>query len=289
MYTYKRTNLPKNTVEFAVQVPSKDITSEYELAFEELRKDLAVEGFRKGKVPKDVAQKNLSKDAVYQKMIQNYIPRIYTEIVQKEEVKPIVQPHLELVKAKENEEWELKLKTAEAPTVELGKYKEKVKAAKDKVKKADIWVPGKDKEPTEENKEKQRQAEFQAALEALLKEAKVEISDLIVEEEQEKRLSKLVDDVQKVGLSMDSYLKSKNLTQQDLTDQVRKEIEESYKLEFIIQKIADEEKIVVDDAELDHIFANIKDEKEKQMAKANAYYYAAFMRKQKALDYINSL
>ncbi len=289
MYTFARKNLPKNTVELSVKVPWEDIKKEYDSSFEIIRKDLKVEGFRKGKAPKNIAESKIQKDVVYEHLLRSYIPRVYSEILKKEDVRPIISPKVELTKAKENEEWEIKMTTATTPDIKLNNYKEKVKKAKENVKKSDIWVPGKDKEPTEEDKEKQRQAEFQAALEALLSEATVEISDLVIEEEANQRLSKLVDDVQRVGLTMESYLKSKNLTKEQIMEQIKKEIEDTYKMEFLLQKIADEEKINVEQAELDTIFAGIKDEKEKQAVQGNMYYYASLMRKQKTLDYINSL
>jgi len=289
MYTYKRINLKKNTIEIVLKVPKEDIAKEYEVSFKKLMQELAVEGFRKGKVPKDIAVKHLNRDLVYDHLIRSYIPRVYSEIVQKEDLKPIISPRIDFAKAKENEDWELNFTTALAPTVNLGKYKEKIQAAKKELAKSDIWIPGKSKEPTPEEKEKRKQAEFQAGLQALLTEAKVEIADVILDEEVEKRLAKLVDDVQKVGLTMDAYLKSKNITKEQLSSQIRNEIEESYKIEFLLQEIADSENIKVEQADLDRIFATIKDEKEKESAKKNAYYYAAVLRKQKTLDYINSL
>lgn len=289
MYTYKRKNLPKQTLEFVISIPKEDIESEYQKAFTDLQKDLEVQGFRKGKAPKEVAEKHLKKDDIYDKLIRNYMPSVYAEIVEKEEVKPIISPRVELTKAKEGEDWEIKFITAESPKVELGKFKEKVQAAKKAVKKSDIWVPGKDKEPTEADKEKQKQAEFQAALDALMKEAKVEISDLILDEEMQKRLARLVDDMQRVGITMDAYLQSKNLTKEQLQDQIRKEIEDSYKIEFILQEIADKEDIKIEQAELEKLFSNVKTDEERKQIEQNAYYYAALLRKQKTLDYINSL
>jgi trigger factor len=289
MYTYKRKNLPKNTVELTITIPKATITEEYKKAFEMLQKELAVEGFRKGKVPKDIAEKNIRKDQIYEQTIRNYIPKAYTEIVEKEALKPIISPRVDLTKAKEGEDWEVVMTTAEAPKIELGNYKEKVKAAKADLKKNDIWVPGKDKEPTEADKERQKQAEFQAGLEALMKESKIEVSELVLDEEIERKLARLVDDIVKVGLTMDSYLKSKNTTKEQLQAQIRKETEDSYKIEFLLQEIADKENINVEKEDLDKIFGNIKDPKEKQMAEQNAYYYASLLRKQKTLDYINSL
>jgi trigger factor len=289
MYTYKRKNLPKNTVELTITIPKDTISEEYKKAFEMLQKVVEVEGFRKGKVPKDIAEKNIRKDQIFEQMIRNYIPKAYTEIVEKESLKPIISPRVDLTKAKEGEDWEVRMTTAEAPKVELGNYKEKVAAAKKAAKKNDIWVPGKDKEPTEADKEKQKQAEFQAALEALMKESKIEVSDLVLDEEIERKLARLVDDIVKVGLTMESYLKSKNTTKEEIQAQIRRETEDSYKIEFLLQEIADKENINVGKEDLDKIFGNIKDPKEKEQAEKNAYYYASLLRKQKTLDYINSL
>ncbi len=289
MYTFKRKNLPKQTLEFIISVPKEDIDAEYKKAFADLQKDLEVQGFRKGKAPKDVAEKHLKKDEIYDRLIRNYMPTVYSEIIDKEQAKPIISPRVELVKAKENEDWEIKFTTAESPKVVLGKFKEKVQAAKKEVKKSDIWTPGKDKEITPENLEKQKQAEFQASLDALMKEAKVEVSDLILEEEMQKRLAKLVDDMQRVGITMEAYLQSKNLTKEQMQEQIKKEIEDSYKIEFILQEIADQEDIKIEQGELEKIFANIKTDEERKSVEQNAYYYAALLRKQKTLDYINSL
>jgi len=289
MYSYKKTNLPKKTIEIELTIPWADIEKKYDESFEALRKELKTEGFRQGKAPKKIAESKISRDKVYDHLIRKIIPEIYTEIVKKEDIKPIISPKIELTKAKEKEEWVIKLKTAETPDVVLGNYKEKAKKASSEVKKSDIWVPGKDKEISKEEKEKQDRMIFQAKLDAVLGEAKAEVSDLIVEDEVNSRLSKLVDDISKVGLTMDAYLSSKNLTKEKLNEMIRKEIEDTYRLEFVLQKIADEEKIKIEEAELKKLFESFKTEKEKETAQKNLYYYASLMRKQKTLDYINSL
>jgi len=289
MYSFKRKNLPKNTIEFTLSIPWADIETEYATAFEEMRKNLKTEGFRKGKVPKDIAEKNLDRSAVYEHMLRAHLPKIYGEIIKKESLNPLISPRIELTQAEEKKDWEVKMSTALAPEVKLGKYKEKVSAARAQVKKSDIWVPGKGPEPTKEDKDKQDQAVFQATLDALLSEAKVEISDLILDEEVSQRLAKLVDDIQRVGLTMESYLKSKDLTKEKLQEQLKNELEATYRTEFILQKIADEEGIKVEQKDLDTMLSGVKDEKARQEAAKNMYYYASLMRKQKTLDYINSL
>jgi trigger factor len=289
MYTHSVKKLPKNTLEISLSIPWKDIDSEYKKAFAVIQKDTTIEGFRKGKAPKDVAEKHIKRENVYNSLLQTYIPSIYSEIVKKENLKPIISPKLDLKSAEENKDWDLVIHVAEVPTVTLGKYKEAVRAAKKEVSKASIWVPGKDKELTKEDKDKQKQAEFQASLAATLTAAKVEVSDLIVEDELNGRLARIVDDVQKIGLTMEKYLESKKISKEDFNKQIREEIAETYKMEFILQKIADEEKIQVEKEELEKMLSAVTDPKEKESAQKNMYYYASLLRKQKTLDYISSL
>src|SRR3989338_5787849 len=144
MYSYKKEKLPKNTSQLIIDVPSLDIKKEEGEAFSRLQSQLTVEGFRPGKAPKDIAEKHISKDALYQELAQKLISRIYREIIAKESLKPIISPKVDLVKAKEDEDWQIKITLAEKPVVEIGDYKKIIKEVKAKIEKSNIWVPGKD-------------------------------------------------------------------------------------------------------------------------------------------------
>ncbi len=293
MFDYKIKKLPKNSVEILVSIPKVTIKEEYQKSFERLQKELQVEGFRKGKVPTNIAKKHLSSQTVYQQVIQHLLPQIYEQVIKTENLTPIANPKIDLVKAKENEDWEIKILIAEKPIIDIKNYKEVVKKAKADFKKDDIWVPGKDaakssSSETAENEEKKEEV-LNQILSELLKQIKFEIADLIIEEELNKRLSQLVDDVQKIGLTVDNYLKTKNLTLEQLKEKYSEEILNTYKLEFILQAIADLENINIEKEDLDKLFANIKDEKEKEQARQNAYFYASILRKQKTLDLLLNL
>ena len=295
MYIYKKEKLPKNTVQLMVDVPKLDIKKEESEAFTRLQKNLTIEGFRQGKVPKDIAEKHLTKEVIYQELAQKMISRIYQELLTKENLKPIISPKVDLVKAKEDEDWQIKIIVAEKPTISLGDYKKVIKELKDKAQKSNIWVPGKDKNPLRQPADDGKKPEedknklLNEVLTALLSESKIEISDLVIEEEISHRLTHLIDEIQKIGLTTENYLKSKNLTMDSLKAQFKKETEDTYKLEFILAEIADSENLKVEQADLDKLFVNIKDEKEKKAAIQNSYYYATILRKQKTLDYLISL
>jgi trigger factor len=290
MYTYKLEKKPNSQVEIVVDIPKKTIGDSYHKAFDELRKDFATDGFRKGAVPKKIAEQKIDKEKIYNKLVQDLLSQIYREILTKENLQPIINPKIDLVKAKEDEDWQIKFQIAQKPTVNLGDYKKMIVELNKEQKKTDIWVPGKIKEKKDEkNKETERLKQLNKIFQLLLKETQCQLPDLLLNEELNQKLSRLVDELQKLGLTLENYLKSKNITIEQLKENYKKEIDETYRLEFILNEIAEVEKIVVEPEEINQIFSKITDEKEKQIAQENIYYYASILRKQKTLDFLLSL
>ena len=287
MYSYKKNLLPKNTIEVVIDIPKEEIKNAYQKTFTLLQKELVLPGFRKGTVPKELAEKNIKKEKVYEKLIADLFPKIYDEIVKKENLSPISSPKIELLKAKEDADWQIRITVALKPAIDLSNLRKIIKDVKAEQKKETIWIPGKE-EKKEENQEAKNQKLLNSILNALLKEISCEISDLIIDNELNYRLTSLLDDIKKIGLTVEAYLKSKNLTIDQLKEQYRKEIEEAYKLEFILLAIADKENITVEKEELEKIFTYLSPE-ERKKAEANSYFCALILRKQKTLDFLLNL
>ena len=288
-YTYKLRELPKKTVEIELSVPYSTIEEEYEKVFEEIRKKLKVEGFRKGKVPKEIAKKYIKETAVFEEVIKNILPKFYEEILKKESLRPIIQPKVEVVSSEKNKTWKFKITLALMPKINLEGYKTLVKKIKKEMNAPKIWTPDSSQNKEDKNAQQKQNEVLNKILDALLKELKFEISDLVIEEEVNKRLAQLVDDVKRAGLTMEAYLRAKNLTIDKIKESYKKEIEAMYKMEYILLEIANKENISVEQKELDNLFLKIKDEKERENAKKNSYYYASILRKQKTLDFLLSL
>ncbi len=290
-YTHTAKHLPKSTVEIEITIPKAEIATAYDKAFVKLCGALEVEGFRRGKAPKNVAEKHISKEKVYNELLQELLGEIYADVVKKENFKPIMNPRIDLDKAKEDADWVVKMTVAQKPVIVLGDYKKRLADVKKNKKKADIWVPGKDAgaAPTEQEKAAQQQELLNELLNELLQAVTIEISDLVLEEELNSRLARLVDDVQKIGMTTESYLKSKNITIEDIKNQYRTEIENTHKLEFALAEIADQEKIEVGEDELAKLFGAVKTPQEQEAVKKNAYMYTVLLRKQKTLDYLLNL
>lgn len=288
MYSYTKNKLPKNTLEINVLIKWDLIAKKKEESFEKLRKNLQIPGFRKGAVPLQIAKKHISQDKIYQDVIHNLLFEILNEIIKKENLNVISTPKIEFKKAKEKEDWQITITLALKPDVNLGNFKEEIKKLKQEEKKVDIWIPGKE-DKKEESNNVYSQKLLSKILEKLLKVCQCEISEVVIEEELNHRLTQLIDDIKKIGLTVESYLKSKNLTADQLKEQIKKEIEDTYKLEYILQTIADKENIVVNDKDLENLINAISDPKEKEIAKKNSYFYSTILRKQKTLDYLLNL
>ena len=110
-----------------------------------------------------------------------------------------------------------------------------------------------------EAKEKQR-AEGEA-IEAIVKQAKIEeIPEKLIDSEVHKMSHELEHSITQQGMDMAGYLKSINKTQEDLKKDFRPQAEERIKAALAMRQISQEEKIKIDDKEIDE---EIKKETEK--------------------------
>lgn len=284
--THKIEKKPKNTVEITLTIPWSIIKEEYDKSFAVIAKDVTIEGFRKGKAPRAVAEKHIAKDKVYDHMIRHYVPGAYEVIIKKEELKPAYQPKISLAEAKENEDWKIVFTVPLQPDVDVKKYKDIVKKAKDEAKAPKIVTSSSEAAAPEPTEEQKKEMQMQAAIDALVKNIKLEISDVILEDEVEMRLARLYDDLKRLGVTMDAYVKSRNTTTEKLREQLSGEIEETYKLEYILQAIGDAESIQVEKEDIDKMMASLKTDEEKKAFIQNIYYYASLLRKQKILDHL---
>lgn len=283
-------NLPKQTIEYLILISKDYINTKYQELLESEIKNIELPGFRKGKVPKNIAEKNINKQKLYHSLIKKVTPEIYQSLLTQEKIIPYSSPKIELIKVKENEDWEIKFTLALKPQISLPNYRQIMSKLKKNTNVKDIWVPGKSKnELSDKNKENSKREILNQFLEELIKNTQIEISDLIIDDELERRLTQLVDDVRKVGLTIDSYLKSKNETIHALKERFKQEIINTYLIDFSLEEIAEKEKITVELNELEALFNNIKDLKQREEAKANSYFYASILRKQKTIDFLLSL
>lgn len=91
-------------------------------AFKKLNAKATIDGFRKGKAPRSVFERNYPGQIVME-ATDSLINKEYARILQSGEVKPILEPTIDLVKATD-EGIEVNFNFVLEPTVTLGKYKD---------------------------------------------------------------------------------------------------------------------------------------------------------------------
>lgn len=264
------------TIQLTITIPQEDITKVRELVVGAMSRQTNLPGFRKGKAPKKMVEEQINPDIVREEILKQLLPKLYVEAVEEHKLRPIVSPQIHVSKVEEGKDWEFVATTCEMPDVKLGNYKDKVKSLTAKSK---IVVPGKEKQ----------EVKFDDVVKEVVDSCEVTIPGLLVNQEVERMLSHLLDDIKRLGLNLDQYLASTNRSAEALREEYTKKAESDIKFEFILQKIAEEEKITVEEKEIEEAIQKAKGEEEKKNLEANRYLLATILRQQKTLDFLRNL
>lgn len=107
-------------------------------AFAKLVKKVKVDGFREGKVPRNVFEKKFGTGDIISEAMQEMLDKKYTETIINEKLVPVVEPKLEII-SMDDDGFEANITFILDPEVKLGKYKElKVKKENIKVTKEEV-------------------------------------------------------------------------------------------------------------------------------------------------------
>lgn len=209
-------------LELTLTVSWPDILVGYEKAVTSTVAATEISGFRKGKAPRDLVEPKLDKTKLYSQAIQEILPNIYSQAVKTQNLKPILQPEISLLKGDEGQDWQFLAVLCEAPIVKL--------------------PPDFKAEITRLTKEP-KESRLTRILEYLVKSTEVKIPDLLIVEESNHRLSALVENITKLGLTTQSYLQAKKLTPETLKANMAQEARTDLALEFILNQVRTEEKL----------------------------------------------
>ncbi len=126
----------ENVFEETVKFDKKKFDEAIDKAFENKKKDIKLDGFRKGKVPKDVYFKKAGKNSLYMDAIDILLPEAYDMALKN--YKPIIDPKVDL-KSISEDGVEFVFTITTMPKIEIKKYKglniekEKVKVTKEEI------------------------------------------------------------------------------------------------------------------------------------------------------------
>ena len=274
-------------MKFTITLPLKDINTAYQEVLKAAAGDVTVKGFRKGTAPLDLVETQLDKSKLYEKAMMRVFVPAYNQYVDEHALKPITMPRIDLKSANEKEDWELDVEIAQKPVVDLNNYEAEVKGVKAK---SAIWTP--DKPNEHEGHQHNDQEKLNEILETLLKTCKLEIPELLVDEETNRALSRLVEQIEKLGLTIEQYASSLGKTVEILRKEYKNTSQKNVKLDFIIEAIAQKQGLIASEKEVSDFVEKIDDPKTKQEVAQSAYAKASFkdmITRQKVIDHLQSL
>jgi trigger factor len=83
-------------VKLTVEVPYDELKPSLDAAYKTIANQVAVPGFRKGKVPPRVIDQRFGRGAVIEEAVNDALPRFYLQAVEAEEVRPLGQPQVDV-------------------------------------------------------------------------------------------------------------------------------------------------------------------------------------------------
>ena len=270
------TRLEDSTITLKITVPWSEVSKTREEVLGEMANSANLPGFRKGKAPKKIVEENLDKARVREEVLRHLLPKAYVEAVKEHNLKPIIDPKVHVLPLIDEKDWEFEAVTCEEPEVNLGDYKKRVKDATAKSK---IIVPGKENEGPK----------LDDIIKALLEAASVKLPKILIDYETDKLLSQTLSEIKKLGLTLDQYLASTGKNADMLRLEYAGKATNDLKLEFVLRKVAETEKITVEEADLQKTIDKAKNEEEKKNLSANKYLLASILRQQKTLDFLRNL
>lgn len=217
-------------IEIIYSIPADIILSEKEKVLSEIQKDMTLSGFRKGKAPLNKVEEAVSEEVLSEHILSHILPHAFSDSVIEHKFNPAMYPKFEANKITSSKNvakdtvWEIKAITCELPKVVLPKdYKKKLK-----------------------NDEKDQNVLIKSLLETI----KLDVPKLLIEEEVNGRLSQVLQRIEKLGLTLEGYLKSVGKTPEGLRKEYEIQAYEAISLEIILNAVANEEKIEVEESEV---------------------------------------
>ena len=117
--------LSPTRAKLTVEVPFEELKPSLDAAYQQIAKQINVPGFRRGKVPPQVIDRQVGRGAVLDQAINDVLPKAYTQALQENDLEPLAQPEIEVTKLEDAGTSTTLEFTAEVdvkPTIDLPDY-----------------------------------------------------------------------------------------------------------------------------------------------------------------------
>ncbi|MDC0449105.1 trigger factor [bacterium] len=274
---------PKSTIKMTITVPSDAAKAAYDEVIDAAVKTTEVEGFRKGNAPKHVVEEKVGIPKLHGEAMNKLLQTYYTQALKESKIAPVSNPRVEVKEFNINKDFEFTAEVAVRPEIKIGEYK---KALKTRHKE-------KAEEQRKNNEEKIKKGEkledmhlsANDVIAVLVDSAQMEIADILIEEETNRMMARLVDQAQAVGMSMDQYLNAQKKTAEELRTDYDKISKRNLEAEFIMSHLIGEEKIVAEDKEIQEMIkaSGLEDADKRAQDPMEMMYVKSILQKNKLI------
>ena len=235
----KITNNKDKSFTISFKITVAEIQKEYNHTLSHVAADFETKGFRKGKAPLDVVKAQISSEKMLDEVVNHVLSEKYDEIIKENKLKPATQPQVVIKNPPFdlNKDWEIEITCAQIPEIKIKP------AAYTEIKKIN----------SDSKLEKEKKTD--AVMKTVLENSETEIAKIIIDNEVERKLTNLVDQIQKAGLTFDSYLKNKNQTIEQLKHELEHQSTDEWTLNLAISQISMEQKLDPTEAEIKEIIS----------------------------------
>lgn len=114
--------LSPTRAKLTVEVPFEELKPSLDAAYKKIAQQINVPGFRRGKVPPAVIDRQVGRGAVLDEAINEVLPQKYIEALQENSLEPLAQPEIEVTKFEDNESLEFTAEVDVKPEFEVPAY-----------------------------------------------------------------------------------------------------------------------------------------------------------------------
>ena len=115
--------MEKNMAKLTIEVSAEELEKALQGAYLKQRKNIAVPGFRKGKVPRQMIEKMYGPEIFYDDAANALIPEAYAKAYDECELEIVSQPSIDVIQLEKGKAFIFTAEVATKPEVTLGEYK----------------------------------------------------------------------------------------------------------------------------------------------------------------------
>ena len=110
-------------VTLTIEVEAAEVSKAVERAAKRLANRVNIPGFRKGKAPRNIVERNVGMDALLQEAFDLIAPKAFSDALDDQKIDPVTRPNIDIVTLEEGKNLIFKATVTPRPEVKLGDYK----------------------------------------------------------------------------------------------------------------------------------------------------------------------